>query len=227
MKQQLKVILTSTLCVFAIVLIIYIIGKTMSSKTATGGNSAEKNSSGTVEEVTTVTDSFLLGEDIKQQLLTVNPYSRSGQKLNKVNAIVIHYVGNSGTTAAQNRNYFEGLKDSKTVSASSHYIVGLEGEIIQCVPLEEISYASNNRNSDTIAIECCHPDATGKFNKKTYNSLVKLTAALLKTYGLSVEEGLIRHYDVTGKECPLYFVRNEDEWYGFKLAVDSELKNKK
>lgn len=227
MKQQLKVILTSTLCVFAIVLIIYIIGKTMSSKTATGGNSAEKNSSGTVEEVTTVTDSFLLGEDIKQQLLTVNPYSRSGQKLNKVNAIVIHYVGNPGTTAAQNRNYFEGLKDSKTVSASSHYIVGLEGEIIQCVPLEEISYASNNRNSDTIAIECCHPDATGKFNKKTYNSLVKLTAALLKTYGLSVEEGLIRHYDVTGKECPLYFVRNEDEWYGFKLAVDSELKNKK
>ena len=227
MKQQLKVILTSTLCVFAIVLIIYIIGKTMSSKTATGGNSAEKNSNGTVEEVTTVTDSFLLGEDIKQQLLTVNPYSRSGQKLNKVNAIVIHYVGNPGTTAAQNRNYFEGLKDSKTVSASSHYIVGLEGEIIQCVPLEEISYASNNRNSDTIAIECCHPDATGKFNKKTYNSLVKLTAALLKTYGLSVEEGLIRHYDVTGKECPLYFVRNEDEWYGFKLAVDSELKNKK
>ena len=227
MKQQLKVILTSTLCVFAIVLIIYIIGKSMSSKTATGGNSAEKNSSGTVEEVTTVTDSFLLGEDIKQQLLTVNPYSRSGQKLNKVNAIVIHYVGNPGTTAAQNRNYFEGLKDSKTVSASSHYIVGLEGEIIQCVPLEEISYASNNRNSDTIAIECCHPDATGKFNKKTYNSLVKLTAALLKTYGLSVEEGLIRHYDVTGKECPLYFVRNEDEWYGFKLAVDSELKNKK
>ena len=227
MKQQLKVILTSTLCVFAIVLIIYIIGKSMSSKTATGGNSAEKNSSGTVEEVTTVTDSFLLGEDIKQQLLTVNPYSRSGQKLNKVNAIVIHYVGNPGTTAAQNRNYFEGLKDSKTVSASSHYIVGLEGEIIQCVPLEEISYASNNRNSDTIAIECCHPDATGKFKKKTYNSLVKLTAALLKTYGLSVEEGLIRHYDVTGKECPLYFVRNEDEWYGFKLAVDSELKNKK
>ncbi len=227
MKQQLKVILTSTLCVFAIVLIIYIIGKTMSSKTATGGNPAEKNSSSTVEEITTVTDSFLLGEDIKQQLLTVNPYSRSGQKLNKVNAIVIHYVGNPGTTAAQNRNYFEGLKDSKTVSASSHYIVGLEGEIIQCVPLEEISYASNNRNSDTIAIECCHPDATGKFNKKTYNSLVKLTAALLKTYGLSVEEGLIRHYDVTGKECPLYFVRNEDEWYGFKLAVDSELKNKK
>ena len=202
MKQQLKVILTSTLCVFAIVLIIYIIGKSMSSKTETGGNSAEKNSSGTVEEVTTVTDSFLLGEDIKQQLLTVNPYSRSGQKLNKVNAIVIHYVGNPGTTAAQNRNYFEGLKDSKTVSASSHYIVGLEGEIIQCVPLEEISYASNNRNSDTIAIECCHPDATGKFKKKTYNSLVKLTAAL-------------------------FFVRNEDEWYGFKLAVDSELKNKK
>lgn len=164
-------------------------------------------------------DPFLTGPDITVDYLTVNDYSRPGDRLEKVNAIVIHYVGNPGTTAAQNRSYFEGLKDGHGSSASSHYVVGLDGEIIQCVPLDEISYASNNRNRDTIAIECCHPDATGKFNTATYDSLVKLTAALCNTYGLSPETGIIRHYDITGKQCPLYFVENEDEWNVFKLAV--------
>ena len=141
----------------------------------------------------------------------------------EVNAIVVHYVGNPGTTAAQNRSYFENLKDTHATSASSHYIIGLEGEIIQCVPLNEISYASNNRNKDTIAIECCHPDETGQFTTATYKSLVKLVAALCRTYDLDPETGIIRHYDVTGKYCPLYYVNHEDEWYGFKLDVKAEL----
>ena len=177
------------------------------------------------EEDNTTADPFLLGNDIDRQYLTVSKYSRPGTPIGKVNAVVIHYVGNPGTTAAQNRNYFENLKDTHTTSASSHYIIGLEGEIIQCVPLSEISYASNDRNDDTIAIENCHPDATGKFNRSTYDSLVELTAALCRTYGLNPQTDVIRHYDVTGKHCPLYYVENEDEWYAFKMAVENMLNN--
>ena len=62
-----------------------------------------------------------------QDFLTINPYSRPGTKREHVRDIVIHYVANPGTSAIQNRNYFWGLKDqsgSKTVSASSHYIIG-------------------------------------------------------------------------------------------------------
>ena len=121
-------------------------------------------------------------------------------------------------------NYFENLKDTHERSASSHYIVGLEGEILQCIPLDEIAYASNNRNNDTIAIECCHPDATGKFNSMTYESLVNLTAALCNTYNLDPNKDVIRHYDVTGKLCPLYFVENEDEWHYFLMQVNSKMK---
>lgn len=177
----------------------------------------------TEQQTEIVYDPFLLSDSINVDLLTPNENSRPQKELREVNAIVIHYVANPGTTAKQNRNYFEGLKDSKATSASSHYIVGLDGEIIQCIPLNEISYASNDRNSDTIAIECCHPDATGKFNDKTYDALVLLTAALCKTYNLSPEKDIIRHYDVTGKLCPLYYVENEDEWYGFKLAVKTQM----
>ena len=156
---------------------------------------------------------------INQQLLTVNEYSRPGTKLEAVNAIVVHYTGNPGTTAMQNRNYFEGLTESKEAKASSHFIVGLSGEIIQCVPLDEIAYASNDRNFDTISIECCINNDAGKFTEKTYDSLVHLTAWLVGEYDLKIDD-ILRHYDVTGKECPKYFVEHESAWEDFKLDVE-------
>lgn len=156
--------------------------------------------------------------NVSEMLLTPNDYSRPQIPLKRVRSIVIHYVGNPGTTAEANRNYFEELKDKKNYSASSHFVIGLEGEIIQCIPLDEISYASNDRNYDTISIECCHPDAAGEFNEKTYDALIQLTAWLCCKYGLS-EDDIIRHYDVTGKECPLYYVKHEDAWLKLKDDV--------
>ena len=85
---------------------------------------------------------------------------------------------------------------------------------MQCIPCNEISYASNNRNSDTISIECCIEDETGKFNDSTYQSLIELTTWLMGRYDLSADD-VIRHYDVTGKKCPLYFVEHEDAWEQF------------
>ena len=154
------------------------------------------------------------------QLLTVNEYSRPGIERDEINGIVIHYTANPGSTAQQNRDYFEGLKDTHTTKASSHFIIGLEGEIIQCIPTSEIAYASNNRNSDTISIECCHEDETGEFNEETYDSLVHLVAWLCGKFDLDTDD-VIRHYDVTGKECPLYFVEHEDAWEQFKEDIDT------
>lgn len=223
--KGIKVILVSSAVVLIVIVLIVLAERQFKGgKIAAGSETTHSYAETTQEsEKQLEPDPFLSSDAVKVDYLTVNGYSRPGDKLRNVNAIVIHYVGNPGTTAAQNRSYFEGLKDGHGTSASSHYIIGLEGEIIQCVPLDEISYASNNRNGDTIAIECCHPDDTGKFNAATYDSLVKLTAALCKTYGLSPDEDIIRHYDITGKRCPLYFVDNEDEWYGFKLAVQTQM----
>ena len=163
---------------------------------------------------------------IDQQFLTVNPYSRPGTKLSNVNGIVIHYVANPKTTAQQNRDYFEGLKNqsgSNTTSVSSHFIIGLDGEIIQCVPVDEKAFASNNRNSDTIAIECCHPEEDGVFTDETYESLVRLTAWLCEELDLGPKE-VIRHFDVNGKNCPKYFVENEDAWNKFRKDVKKAMK---
>ena len=161
--------------------------------------------------------------DLDVELLTVNPYSRPGTALEKVNGIVIHYTANPGATAIANRNYFENLKDTHTTKASSHFVVGLEGEIVQCIPTAEIAYASNDRNSDTISIECCYKNEDGSFEQATYNSVIKLTAWLCAKFGLT-SENVIRHYDVTGKLCPLYYVEHEDAWTQLKKDVDSYLR---
>ena len=112
---------------------------------------------------------------IDEQLLTVNEYSRPGIALGKINGIVVHYTANPGTGAQANRNYFEGLKDSHETKVSSHFVIGLNGEI---------------------------------------------TAWLCGEYGLTTED-VIRHYDVTGKDCPKYYVEHPEAWERFLADVDA------
>ncbi|RHT23184.1 N-acetylmuramoyl-L-alanine amidase [Clostridium sp. AM33-3] len=156
-----------------------------------------------------------------QDFLTVNPYSRPGTKREHVRDIVIHYVANPGTSAKQNRNYFEGLKDqsgSKTVSASSHYIIGSDGTILQCIPLDEVAYGNYPLNDDTVSIECCHPDSDGRFTDATIKSLIRLTGWLCRELSLN-EKHIIRHYDVSGKNCPKYYVEHQDAWRTLKKKL--------
>ncbi|NBI61750.1 N-acetylmuramoyl-L-alanine amidase [Clostridiales bacterium] len=152
---------------------------------------------------------------IQQNFIGVDGHSRTGNEMSRVNDIVIHYVANPGSSAKANRDYF----DSSQSQVSAHFVVGLKGEVIQCVPLDEESSASNQRNPDTISIEVCHPDSSGKFNDQTYYALVQLTAWLCDEFHLG-EDHLIRHYDITGKDCPKYYVDHPDAWSRFKDDVE-------
>jgi N-acetylmuramoyl-L-alanine amidase CwlA len=157
--------------------------------------------------------------EIRVELLTPNQYSRPQLPLLEKKAIVIHYTANPGATAQENRDYFENLKSGESgVHVSSHFVIGLDGEIIQCIPCAEMSYASNDRNTDSIAIECCHPDETGAFTEETYASCVRLTAWLCKAFHVPPEQ-VIRHHDITGKDCPRYYVQHEEDWKKLKADV--------
>ena len=157
---------------------------------------------------------------IEEELLTVNPYSRPGEPLPEVKNIFVHYTANQGTSARQNRSYFENLGTSGETSASAHFVIGYEGEIIQCLPLTEIGYAVKTRNYDSVSIECCFLSEDGSFTDATYQSLVKLTAWLLNEYDLTPDD-VLRHYDVGGKKCPVYYVENEDAWGEFRRDLKS------
>ena len=162
--------------------------------------------------------------EIIDKFLQINPYSRSGEKQNKIQYVVIHWVGNANTSATANRNYFNNLAKTHSTSASSHYIIGLNGEIIRCIPDDEVAFHSGSysMNRKSIGIEDCHPDWNGKFTDDTYNALVELCADLCKKYGISINN-VIRHYDVTGKSCPKYYVEHQNEWNKLKQDIYNKI----
>lgn len=156
-----------------------------------------------------------------EDFLTVNEYSRPGDPLPEVKNIFVHYTANPGTSAAQNRSYFEQLKDNHERSASAHFIIGYNGEILQCVPLDEIAYAVQTRNEDSISIECCYKADNGQFTRETYDSLIELLKWLTDAYDLEADD-ILRHYDCGGKKCPIYYTEHEDAWNRLKEDVKNQ-----
>lgn len=136
--------------------------------------------------------------EIIKKYLTINPYSRTGEKMAKIEDIIVHYVGNPNTSALANRNYFENLRITHKTYASSQFIIGLNGETLQLMDENEVAFHAGNRteNRKSIGIECCHPDWTGKFTDATYNSLIDLCVYLCKKYNITVNH-IKRHYDIT------------------------------
>ncbi len=161
-------------------------------------------------------------QEILNRLLEVSEYSRPGARMAKrdTKGIVIHCVDNAGTNAMEQRNYYNSLKTTKANHLSSHFIVDLDGKIVQCIPVNEQALASGARNADTLAIEFCYENESGEPGKFTYASLVKLTATLMARYGISADS-IYRHSDISSFAectCPKWF-EDDQKWNEFKTAV--------
>ena len=160
---------------------------------------------------------------IKDMLIEPNKYSRPQIKIGTIKNIVVHWVGNAGSTAENNAKYFNNLKNGSGTYASAHYIIGNDGVVIRCVPENEVAYHASSANSYSIGIEVCHPDNTGKYTDLAYKSLIELLVDLCTRYKLEPTQAIIRHYDVTGKMCPKYYVEHMDAWKKLKQDVSNTM----
>ena len=160
---------------------------------------------------------------IKEMLLTPNRWSRPQTKIGTIKNIVVHWVGNAGSTAENNAKYFDSLKDGRGTYASAHYIIGNDGVVIRCVPENEVAYHASKANNYSIGIEVCHSDNTGRYTDLAYKSLIELLVDLCSRYKLDPTQTIIRHYDVTGKICPKYYVENTKEWKQLKQDVEDAM----
>lgn len=147
-----------------------------------------------------------------------------GTKQNKY--IVLHYTANNGDTAKNNVDYY-----SRPISrkASAHYYVD-ETSIWQSVKDEDIAYHCGTgngykhkycRNSNSLGVELCSRKyANGKyyFKPETVERAAGIVAYLANKYNIP-DENIIRHYDVTGKNCPAPMVENPEQWTAFKERV--------
>lgn len=149
--------------------------------------------------------------------------------VSRIKYIVIHYTGNDGDTARGNSNYFKSYRGS-----SAHYFAD-ENEIVQSIEDKNIAwhcgtkgtyYHKNCRNSNSIGVELCsRKDSRGSyyFKDRTIENAVELVRYLMAKYNIPVEN-VIRHYDVTHKNCPAPFVSNNTAWQNFKKSLTQVIK---
>lgn len=180
--------------------------------------------------------------EVKEAYLTPNQFSRPGIKLRGVYGLVLHYVGNAGTSAMFNRNFFEHRKHGKTGYGSAHFIVDLGGDVLVVVPPNEVAYhCGENRangnlytsfaiekfgywpNGKTIGIEMCHLDIAGRLSDETLEATRNLCACLCSQFNLDSQTDIVRHFDITGKLCPRWWVEHERDFLAFKASVHQKL----
>ena len=158
--------------------------------------------------------------------LFANPKNYGGKRrLSSIKYIVIHYTSNDGDTDEANAKYFH----NNVVKASAHYFVD-DDSYTKSVPLKNIAWSVGGKkysncgktgggkhygictNENSINIELCDTVKNGKIypTKATINNALVLTRKLMKKCHID-KAHVIRHFDVTGKPCPAYWV-DKQKW---------------
>ena len=164
---------------------------------------------------------------ITDKPIPINKYNRPGTK-SSPKRICVHYTGDCGASASRLAQFWKnvaaGMFPNKPNSwTSAQYIVGLDGEVIRCVPDGEIAYAAANQNADTIHIEVCYKQKSGAFEEKSIEALRELVRSLMAKYKISAAK-VVRHYDLTWKYCPSYYV-DENRWAALHERITAEPKS--
>ena len=151
---------------------------------------------------------------ITERIIPKNKYNRPGTR-SEPGRICVHYTGQAGTDADKlalfYKNVAAGMFPDKLNSwTSTQYIIGLNGKIIRIIPDNEIAYAASGKNNGTLHIEVCYSKAGGEFEEASIEALRELVQDLMKKYGIPAEK-VLRHYDLTGKYCPWFYV-DENRW---------------
>jgi N-acetylmuramoyl-L-alanine amidase len=180
--------------------------------------------------------------EIQEQLLTPNEYSRPQRSLHQIRAVVMHWVANPMTTPKQNRDFFEQRKHGQNGYGSAHFIIGVDGQIIQVIPTDEMAYHVGSKeytdyalekfgdypNNCTLGIELCHPDWSGQFTRDTFTSAARLAARLCREHDLDPAEDVTTHHRIVGwKDCPRWFVQNPEKFCAFKIMVHDRMEGDK
>lgn len=190
---------------------------------------------------------------IEQRLLTPNEWSRPQLKIKEFKAIVIHWTAKANANAKQNWLYFEAKKTGMGSYGSTHYIIGQKGDIIQCLPENEVAYHCGSSQKDpasgqiytnyarekfghyavhyqvtspnfcTIGIELCPTDNEGNFTEQTIKAAAELCAYLCKRYNLTPQD-ITTHHEIVGwKDCPRLWTKRPELLEAFKLSVADEI----
>lgn len=126
----------------------------------------------------------------------------------KPDTIVIHYTAVPKCSADRLAACF--INDNGGYHQSANYTVD-ENKAICLIPAGKMSYGVAGHNQHIINIEVCYCDNEGRFELGTIANLHELVRRLMKKWTITPAH-VVRHYDLTGKICPAYYARYENEW---------------
>ena len=170
---------------------------------------------------------------IKQIIANVKNYLK--KKYDK-KWLVVHFTANDGDNATNNGKYFK----NNVVKASAHYFVD-DDTVVQSVEEDYVAYAVGGKklnsggiyhgvvtNYNSISIEMCDTVKDGKYNvsSKTRAKAIELAKDIVKRHNID-KSHVVRHYDITGKMCPKYYVDDVNEWKAFVDDIFNSKSTKK
>ena len=150
--------------------------------------------------------------------------------------LVIHFTANDGDNATNNGKYFK----NNVVKSSAHYFVD-DDTIVQSVEEDYVAYSVGGKklnsggvyhgvvtNYNSISIELCDTVKDGKYNvsSKTRANAIELAKDIVKRHNID-KSHVVRHYDITGKMCPKYYVDDINEWKAFVDDIFNSKSTKK
>ena len=149
------------------------------------------------------------------------------RSLSNIKYIVLHYTANDGDTAMSNAKYFA----SGSRGASAHYFVDSKN-IVQSVKDNFVAWAVGGNKYNDVA-----KTGGGKFYGKCTNSNslsieicddIKNNAIYPTEATININiSNVIRHFDVTGKKCPMYWCGDSQKnaiWISIKNRIVEEEK---
>lgn len=145
-----------------------------------------------------------------------------------VQYIVMHYTANNGDTAKNNCDYYHRVGG---LQASAHYFVDEYGAM-QSVHEDDTAWHCGARaywhpecrNANSIGIEMCsrkRADGSYYIKPETVENAAALAKDIMQRYGIDIGH-VLRHYDVTGKRCPMPWVDDPAQWTAFKDMLTPE-----
>lgn len=165
------------------------------------------------------------------EFVSCDPSNYRAGRTQPVRYIVMHYTANNGDTARNNCDYYHRVGG---LQASAHYFVDEHGAMQSVRECDTAWHCGARaywhpecRNANSIGIEMCsrkRADGSYYILPETVANAAALAREIMQRYGIDTEH-VLRHYDVTGKRCPMPWVDDPAQWAAFLAMLTPEHPN--
>ena len=165
------------------------------------------------------------------EFVSCDPSNYRAGRTQPVRYIVMHYTANNGDTARNNCDYYHRVGG---LQASAHYFCDEHGAMQSVRECDTAWHCGARaywhpecRNGNSIGIEMCsrkRADGSYYIKPETVANAAALAREIMQRYGIDTEH-VVRHYDVTGKRCPMPWADDPAQWTAFKEMLTSKKPN--